>query len=254
MRVPLASDDAAINLAGITVTHSSAGTNDAVHSLTSTAILDVTGGTLSVTAGARLDALVTVDGGTLSIGGGSVSGAGSLVNHAGLTLANCTVNVHLENRGTLAMSQVTLGGPFSNEGTTVVQGIDAINGSVATTPGSTIRLQTAGGGTGQLTFAAGFTNEGAIELTGSGAGAASVVLVVTSGTLTNDAERSDRRQYRARRGHADDQRVGGQSRDDPGGHAAGRLEHRPYLRLRRRRARGGRRDNVASQRRHDRAG
>ena len=66
--VPTASDDAVINQAGVTVTHSAG--SDTVQSVTSSDNLTLTGGTLTITGNLQISA-----GSSLSLTGGTLAGA-----------------------------------------------------------------------------------------------------------------------------------------------------------------------------------
>ena len=112
----------------------------------------------------------------LAINGSTVNGPGTIVNAAGkvLTLANTIIN-----------------GPLSNSGILLSRGTgDQVNGTLTAAAGSTIRIQgNSTFGHAALTIANGFTNNGAIDLTGIDA-AWDSSLTVTTGTLTNPATRT----------------------------------------------------------------
>jgi hypothetical protein len=104
----------------------------------------------------------------VSVSGGAVNGPGTLTNAAPLTLANTTVNCTLANQSTLVSHTAT-----------------TIAAAFTTTPSSDLQVEGFAGAS-VLTFASGFTNNGTIEMTSSGAGYAAT-LNVTAGTLVNAA-------------------------------------------------------------------
>jgi hypothetical protein len=98
--VPTASDDAVINISGVTVTHSASAT-DSVNSLTlssSQSDLNISNGSLAVTVSSSIAGNLTVSGGTLSTAssltvggsttwtGGTISGGGTLNIPAGASM------------------------------------------------------------------------------------------------------------------------------------------------------------------------
>jgi RTX calcium-binding nonapeptide repeat (4 copies) len=92
--------------------------------------------------------------------------------------------------GALNLNSATITATLANEGLIVAHGTSAINGTFTTAAGSALRAEGAGGfGTGNLTVANGFTNNGAIELTNSAAGQ-DAILTVSTGTLTNAQNRT----------------------------------------------------------------
>lgn len=99
----------------------------------------------------------------------TVTGAGSLTNEVGRTL---------NMRGT------ALSLPLINDGLILLDGNNTFSGSVAASPGSTLRFA-ASGSTGFAALSTvGFTNHGEIELS-STTSSYSATLVVASGTLVN---------------------------------------------------------------------
>ncbi|HEY1378789.1 MAG TPA: RHS repeat-associated core domain-containing protein [Gemmataceae bacterium] len=161
--LPGAADDAQIGsaFAGVTVASSGSVT---VRSVASAAALRITAGTFALGAAtSQVDAGLTVAGGTLRLTGSTLNGAGTLTNSAATELVNGTLNVALDNRGTL-----------------LSQGNSTLNGVVGTAPGSLLRADRS-----HLTVAQGFTNQGTLELTGDGG--FSSQLTVSSGTLLNAA-------------------------------------------------------------------
>lgn len=131
--------------------------------------LAATGSTVNLTGD------LSTSGTTLSATGSTFNGPGILTNSAGVTttLTSCTLN-----------------GAIVNEGTLVLSGTGAVTGPFTSGSGSTLRVQgnSAVGGALQ-TFANGFTNQGAIELTSTGSSWASA-LQVTSGALVNPVTRT----------------------------------------------------------------
>ena len=99
--VPTASDDAAIDMSGITVTHMSS-TADAVNSLTSEVAILLSSGSLAVATTANLTANLTLSGGSIIGGTWTTTGGAELVGTAsGGTLNGVTAN------GDLDLSQVS---------------------------------------------------------------------------------------------------------------------------------------------------
>jgi len=106
---------------------------------------------------------------TLAVSNSTVSGAGSLTNSAGSTLAMLNSNITL---------------PLTNEGVLTSDGNGSITGTLSAPVGSIIRvLPTGSTGFSNLSVA-GFVNNGDIELTSSVSGYSST-LTVASGTLVN---------------------------------------------------------------------
>jgi hypothetical protein len=149
-RVPGQGDDVVINIAGITITHALARA-DAMHSLTSQAFISLSAGSLSIGGPSVINATFTISGGTLFLIDATLDGSGTLVN----------------------------------QGTVVAQGSSGIYVPFTTAVNSTLEVLGSSSGT-TLTVANGFTNNGLIELTSTGA-AAPATLTLTTGTLTNAA-------------------------------------------------------------------
>ena len=93
--VPTASDDAVIDLSGITVTHTSS-TANAVKSLTSEAAINLSSGSLSVATTAMLQANLTLNGGKIIETGRSWAERNSWAPESGGTLNGVTVNGNLD--------------------------------------------------------------------------------------------------------------------------------------------------------------
>jgi hypothetical protein len=134
---------------------------------------------------------------TIVLGGTGWTNHGTLQAAAGGTLltagsgalVNSTVSGtgQLTNTGTLTLINATIGSALSNQGTLIALGTSAINGSLTTTSGSTLRvLGNNTGSTSTLTVASGFTNNGTIELVSQDSTYIDS-LIVTSGTLTNSS-------------------------------------------------------------------
>jgi fibronectin-binding autotransporter adhesin len=179
-----------ISLAGGNLTVNQGGTTPSI--TTTGAITLASGRTLTVSGGAiNLNAGAIV-GGTLALSSTTANLAISLSNATvAVTLTNSTVN----GPGTftnasgqlLTMASSTINAPFVNQGFLNSAGTSAINGSLTTVAGDTIRLQGNGNyGQSGLTVSSGFTNNGAILLTDS-TSTYGAVLTVASGTLTNSS-------------------------------------------------------------------
>ncbi|HKS05042.1 MAG TPA: hypothetical protein VJR92_01915 [Gemmatimonadaceae bacterium] len=114
---------------------------------------------------------------TLELNSSIVNGPGAITNAAGRTL--------MLHASTIGASSLLI-----NDGLLLAHGASAVNGGIITSPGSTIRVEGINTfGFSTLTFANGFTNDGAIELTSS-TGAFPADLVVLNGTLNNAATRT----------------------------------------------------------------
>jgi hypothetical protein len=122
-------------------------------------------GTISIAS----DSSLTNRGGTFNHNGGNLNGPGTFVNAAGATLN---------------LNDSTVQAAVNNQGLLVATGNTALNGQLTTATGSTLRV-TGGSGTSRLTVLNGFTNNGTIEVTSTGA--TSSALTVNDGTLTNAA-------------------------------------------------------------------
>jgi hypothetical protein len=210
-----------IDLSGGSFTVSQSGTS----SFTNSGSIQLTGGSFSVSQGsggtlATTGAVTIGTGRTFSVTGGtfnvntgsSITGAGSLALSSttanltpnfdngltGLTLSISTLNgpgtLTNTTGKTLVLLNSTLGAtlPFINQGTVLVRGTSAINGSYTSGTGSTLRVEGNGTqGNGTLTMASGFTNNGAIELTNADPSfQRNAGLNVTAGTLQNPATRT----------------------------------------------------------------
>jgi hypothetical protein len=183
-RLPGAGDDAVINTAGITVTHTSFA-GDSVNSLTSAATLAISGGSLSLSAASEVNAL------TLS--GGTLTGAGNLTVDNALTWTGGAMSGpgHTAANGTAEFggSGPALSGRiFDNAGTAQVD-----NGTTVTLVGSAVFNNQAGGtltlqGTGSLgnffSSSGQINNAGLVVKSGLGSSIASVAVPFdNSGTI-----------------------------------------------------------------------
>ncbi|MGO8902793.1 MAG: hypothetical protein ACLQU5_31285, partial [Isosphaeraceae bacterium] len=122
--VPTASDDALIDQAGITVTHSSS-TSDSVNSVTvaSGTTLSLSNGTMSIAAGSTISGDLTMSGGTLSPAagltvsgptdwtGGTITGGGTITTEGTLTMGDpnqynneCLSGATLDNAGAATLA------------------------------------------------------------------------------------------------------------------------------------------------------
>jgi hypothetical protein len=167
--VPAASDDAAISMSGITVTHTTSA-SDSVHSLTSQAKITVAGGSLSLGTTSTINTDLSVSsGGSLIISNATLNGPGTLTNAGSLSLTAATINAPLVNQGTI-----------TDQGS-----VSTISNSFNNAAGATLRLQGNGSfGNATLNATAGLSNAGTIDLTSANANY-SETLTVTGGTLVN---------------------------------------------------------------------
>jgi hypothetical protein len=119
--VPGASDDVVIDLAGVTVTHSSS-VSDAVNSLTipvSGVTLDLSSGSLAITATSSIAGDLTMSGGTLSTAS-NLSFTGSLTWTGGTITGGGTLSI-------LAAATLTLGDPSAANTAEVLNGVTLDN-------------------------------------------------------------------------------------------------------------------------------
>jgi hypothetical protein len=159
--VPGPNDDAVINVAGISVTHSTGA--DTVKSLTLNDPLSLTGGTLTVTG--------TVQGGDLGLVGGTLSQA--------TVLASTNLAVATPNAGTL--NDVTLSGLTLNwalragvtAGLTVTDGLTLQNATVNVPADSTLTFE------GSQTLA----GTGTVALSNNVTGASNGQMLISDGSL-----------------------------------------------------------------------
>lgn len=165
--------------------------------ISNSGMLDVSGANLTITqtGSATFATSGTVNIGTsrtLFISGGSIAQNGGVYTGPGaLGFLNLTVGgsgtLTIPSTRALAMRGVTVTVPLVNEGLLDVDGANALQGSVTTVVGSTIRVMPTGStGNSTLTVGTGFNNFGLIELTSSLSSYISG-LVISAGTLTNEA-------------------------------------------------------------------
>ena len=164
------------------------GTDDVVIDLpgTYTVTLDVSPTVNSLTLGAS-SGQQTLTGTSRTL---TVNGATNIGGNGVLTLTSSTVagTGAVTNQGTMSLvgSVFGAGVGLTNQGLTTVGGASSLNGPVSALAGGTLRMEGNGtGGTGALTVANGFTNDGVIELASVSGFSSS--LTVTAGTLTNSA-------------------------------------------------------------------
>jgi hypothetical protein len=171
--VPGPADDVVIDQPRVTVTHSSG--RDAVHSLMNvSSALVVTGGTLFVSATIQIDGTLTLNGGSFDVQYKTLDGTGTVVNLPGpvWNLTHSTINTTLMNYGAIdARNAVDLRAPFTNEADATTRVIGDVGGTDTPT----------------LQVASGFSNDGLIDLTSTGAAYAST-LAIPNGTLVNEGD------------------------------------------------------------------
>ncbi|HXE81969.1 MAG TPA: hypothetical protein VN513_01410 [Gemmatimonadales bacterium] len=180
--------------------------------------IDVSGGDFTLTqsgAGATFGtsgAITIAPGRTFNVSGGafdytagSISGGGTFAlssttvtasqNFSTATTALSIVSSTWGGAGSLTIAPATslllrastINSTLANQGTLIESGSSAINGAFTNASGATLRVQGNGTyGLGTLTFANGFANDGAIQLTDT-TSSYGATLAVTSGTLLNDA-------------------------------------------------------------------
>src|SRR5271166_5235270 len=122
--VPLPTDDAQINISGITVTHTS-NTSDLVNSLTvaNGTTFSLSNGSLSIAAASTISGNLTMSGGTLSGAGnltvdGQLTWSGGTMSGTGTTIANGTLA--LGTSGNAASNEPLVGRTLENFGTATV--------------------------------------------------------------------------------------------------------------------------------------
>ena len=167
--IPGPTDIALITLPGTyTVTFDA---NDTIGGLqlggsSGTQTLAISSKVLGLAAGSTINA-----NGVVSLSGATVNGPGTVTNAGQVT----------------ARSSTTINAGWVNQNALFIEGVSALNGTVSTGAASLIRVQGNNSlGTGNLTIASGFTNNGTIAFSDT-LGAFGAVLHVTSGTLTNAA-------------------------------------------------------------------
>jgi adhesin HecA-like repeat protein len=127
--------------------------------------------------------LHTIPGITYDISGANLTlGTFNVGAGASVTVHNTTVGGQAPVvSGTLTLANVTLNAPLTDQGTVIVAGYSALNGTPTVAAAATLRVED-----GTTTVASGFANDGTIDLTSTVANSP-VTLAVTSGTLVNDA-------------------------------------------------------------------
>ncbi|MCX5676599.1 MAG: Ig-like domain-containing protein, partial [Planctomycetota bacterium] len=160
------------------------------------------GGTLTFTsATVNLDVpLAVASGMTVNLASSTLNAAGGLTSDGTMTLSSSSINgaATLTNRGTITAYAGVFGiAAFDNEGLLDFYNstTNRIDGAFENRVGGTVKVRADAGyydsrQTGTLTVASGFENAGRIWLTNTAAAnyyATTVKLVVTDGTLVNDA-------------------------------------------------------------------
>ncbi|HRN52393.1 MAG TPA: hypothetical protein PK788_02795, partial [Gemmatimonadaceae bacterium] len=172
-RVPAATDSVVIALDGtytVVLDTTFTGSHLAVGATSGTQTLSLSSRTLTLSG-----TLSIADSGALSLTGATVAGSGSLTNAGHIIARSSGIALSVANAGTLRAFAST-----------------SLTGSLATTADSRIEVEGDGGaGISTLTVANGFTNFGVIELR-SVTSAYDANIVVSNGTLTNEASGSIR--------------------------------------------------------------
>jgi RHS repeat-associated protein len=177
-QLPGASDDVAINTAGITVTHSTG--TDAINSLTSQANLVLSGGSLALAAASSVSGSLTESGGTLT-GAGNLTVSGLLTWTGGTMSGTGTTTVApgatLDVGGERFVSPILDGRTFNNAGTATASEGSAVSitngGAFNNQKGATFTFtgtSTSGRGSIFADNASAFNNAGTItsSMTGNG--------------------------------------------------------------------------------------
>ncbi len=183
--VPMASDDAEINLSGITITHAS-GTSDLVNSLTvaSGSPLSLSSGTLSIASASTVSGDLTMAGGTLTGAGtltvngamtwtgGTMSGTGATIAEGGLAIGdpNTPEQMFLDQRTLDNQGAATLADYYSSWGLYLSSGAVFDNQAGATFAFTSDASVVDNGGTPD---GGTFDNEGTLSKTG-GAGTSTI--------------------------------------------------------------------------------
>ncbi|MEO5569180.1 MAG: hypothetical protein ABIR92_11845, partial [Gemmatimonadaceae bacterium] len=160
-------------------------TNTGTLSIGSGRLLTMTGGALLTTSGSIFGN--GISSGRLVVTNGTLAFSTATLR-AMMTLTNTAISggaVTIGSGDTLNLSGGTLTAAVTNNGMLFAQDNATVAGSVTTNASSTIKVEgNAAFSSASLTFASGFTNNGAIILTAINAGYASL-LTVTSGALVN---------------------------------------------------------------------
>ncbi len=166
--VPTASDTAVIDLPG---------------TYTVTMNVNVTLAALRISGAASGVQTLSATSRTIALANASSIGAQGVAN-----LASCTVSGAgaITNDGSLTLNGSSVAQALTNNGTLVANSTSSVAGAYANSASSVLRVQGTSAASGAFTVANGFTNNGAIELTSTGA-ATAATLAVTAGTLVNAA-------------------------------------------------------------------
>lgn len=145
--------------------------------------LTVTGGAFSQTAGTIGGATgsLTLTNAAVTLTPGFTAGA-CFLNLVGCTLGGGTLTIPAAKL--LTLRDDTINTTVSNSGTLALDGVCALNGTFLQQAGATLRVEGSGFGAADATIAAGFTNNGTIDITTNSLGQ-NAALTVTSGTLIN---------------------------------------------------------------------
>jgi len=158
-------------------------TNSGAIAIGSTDTLTVTGGTFAYSGG-------TISGGAWTIASTTVSASQDFSTATSvLSLTNSTWGgsgtLTIAPSTVLTIGATTISSALVNQGALTVGGTSAFTGAVTNAAGATLRVQGNGTfGTGNLTVANGFTNNGAIVLTDT-TSSYGALLTVTTGALDN---------------------------------------------------------------------
>lgn len=145
--------------------------------------LTVTGGAFSQTAGTIGGATgtLTLTNVAVTLTPGFTAGA-CFLNLVGCTLGGGPLTIPVAKL--LTLRDDTINTTVDNSGTLALSGVCALNGTFLQQAGATLRVEGSGFGAAAATVAAGFTNNGTIEITTNSLGQ-NAALTVTSGTLIN---------------------------------------------------------------------
>ncbi|MAO55915.1 MAG: hypothetical protein CMM61_09465, partial [Rhodospirillaceae bacterium] len=188
-------------------------------SITNLGTIDLTSSLTLTNAGEVFDSSAgTLDfgGGALVVNGGSVTlGSGTTVTGTANIDLNSTLTLNLASAFNLPSGTLDMGGDVtvqgsgglsvgfgatmtvtgdtfdnpgvSNAGTINASGQADFNGAFSNAAGAVLQIGAINDDT-DVTFASGFTNDGAISLTGGGIGSPDTHMIVTAGTLTNNGD------------------------------------------------------------------
>jgi hypothetical protein len=184
-RVPIATDDAVINYANISVTHSSS-VSDTANSLTSQAAIALSAGSLSLTNASVINNALNISGGTLTSSGdlavsgliawtgGTLSGGGSLTAQGGIQISGQETldTLSLTNTGSATCTGGTVtmqnGAVFNNNSSLTAQVASGFQANWVEGTGAVPTVNNAGSlimsGSGIAQFALPFNNSGSVSL------------------------------------------------------------------------------------------